>query len=172
VFNLKDFYSSELEFHGYYPGAVGKITAVHAVYYSEHWGFDITFETQVGKELSEFMLDFQESRDGFWVATVHGKFAGSIVIDGRGAVAEGARLRWFIVDPDFQGTGIGKALISRAIEFCRQKGYRRVYLWTFKGLEAARALYERHQFCLKQEHLVDQWGQKILEQMFELNLKV
>jgi GNAT superfamily N-acetyltransferase len=167
---LKGFHPNELELHGYYPGAVGKITEAHAVYYYEHWGFDFTFETQVGKELSEFMIGFEENRDGLWIAIVNGKFAGSIVIDGRGADAEGARLRWFIVDSDFQGTGIGKALISRAIEFCKQKGYRRVYLWTFKGLEAARALYEYHQFCLKQEHLVDQWGQKILEQMFVLNL--
>lgn len=168
---MAEFHSNELEFHGYHPGVVGKITEIHAIYYHEHWGFDITFETQVGKELSEFMLDFQENRDGFWVATVKNKFAGSIVIDGRQAAAEGARLRWFIVDPDFQGAGIGEALISRAIEFCRQKDYRKVYLWTFKGLEVARALYQRHQFILKQEHLVNQWGQKILEQMFELNLK-
>jgi hypothetical protein len=46
---------------GYFPGAVGKITELHAVYYHENWGFDISFETQVGRELSEFLRDFDSS---------------------------------------------------------------------------------------------------------------
>ncbi|NNG08385.1 MAG: GNAT family N-acetyltransferase, partial [Desulfobacteraceae bacterium] len=53
-----------LELTGYYPGAVGKITEIHATYYSEHWGFDVSFETQVGREFSEFIKDFEENRDG------------------------------------------------------------------------------------------------------------
>ena len=59
---------------GYFPGAIGLITEAHAVYYHEYWGFDISFETQVGRELSEFMTAFQEGRDGFWVATAGGRF--------------------------------------------------------------------------------------------------
>ena len=67
---------------GYYPGVVGKITELHAVYYHEHWGFDASFETQVGRELSIFVNEFDEERDGLWVATVGGKFAGAVAIDG------------------------------------------------------------------------------------------
>ena len=60
---------TEIKVHGYYPGVVGKITEIHAVYYNEHWGFDVSFETQVGRELSEFISNFDEDRDGFWSAT-------------------------------------------------------------------------------------------------------
>ncbi|MGD9199633.1 MAG: GNAT family N-acetyltransferase, partial [Desulfobacterales bacterium] len=98
---------SDIKFHGYYPGVVGKITELHAVYYHEHWGFDVSFETQVGRELSIFVSEFDEKRDGLWVATVDGRFAGAVAIDGQHALAEGARLRWFIVDPDFQEAGLG-----------------------------------------------------------------
>jgi len=159
------------EFHGYYPGVVGKITEAHAVYYHENWGFDVSFETQVGRELSEFVDAFQESRDGLWVATVGGEFAGSVVVDGREASTEGARLRWFIVVPSFQGTGLGKALLARAVEFCRIRNYPKVFLWTFKGLDAACTLYEGENFRLCREHVEAPWGQTITEQLFELGLQ-
>jgi len=162
--------SSKIEYRGYYPGVVGKITELHATYYYENWGFDVTFETQVGRELSEFVSEFQKDRDGLWVATVDGQFAGAIAIDGHLVESEGARLRWFIVDPELQGTGIGNALISRAVEFCEDKDFRTVFLWTFEGLHAARALYERHGFRLSVEEEIHQWGQMIREQKFELHL--
>jgi len=162
---------NETEFHGYFPGVIGMITEAHAVYYHEYWGFDVSFETQVGRELSEFIDAFQEGRDGIWVATVGGRFAGSAAMDGRQASTEGARLRWFIVVPDLQGTGLGKSLFSRAVDFCRQRSFPRVYLWTFEGLDAARALYEGEGFRLCEEHVVDQWGQRITEQMFDLRFQ-
>jgi GNAT superfamily N-acetyltransferase len=161
---------AEIKIHGYSPGVVGKITEIHAVYYHEHWGFDVSFETQVGRELSIFVSELDEERDGFWVATANGKFAGSVAIDGHDARTEGARLRWFIVDPEFQNAGLGQKLISHAVEFCKKKQYRKVFLWTFEGLDAARRLYERQNFRLSQTHNVDQWGQQIKEQKFELIL--
>jgi GNAT superfamily N-acetyltransferase len=160
----------DIEIGGYYPGVVGKITELHAVYYHENWGFDVTFETQVGAELSEFVRRFDENRDGLWVATRRGEFAGAIAIDGTHASTEGARLRWFIVAPQFQKGGIGKNLILRAIAFCSQKGYPKIFLWTFKGLEDARRLYESQNFRLGEENQVAQWGQTIREQKYELEL--
>lgn len=160
----------EIKIGGYYPGVVGKITQIHAVYYHEHWGFDVSFETQVGRELSKFVSEFDEERDGLWVATASGKFAGSVAIDGYNAKKEGARLRWFIVDPDFQNAGLGKKLISRTVEFCKMKQYPKIFLWTFEGLDAARRLYESQNFRLSETHDVTQWGQQIKEQKFELIL--
>jgi GNAT superfamily N-acetyltransferase len=160
----------DFEIGGYYPGVVGKITEIHAVYYYENWGFDVSFETQVGRELSEFVSRFDEDRDGLWVATQKRTFAGAIAIDGENAFTEGARLRWFIVVPEFQKFGIGKALILKAVEFCQRKGFPKVYLWTFEGLTMARRLYEAADFHLCEEHDVAQWGQTIKEQKFELTL--
>jgi GNAT superfamily N-acetyltransferase len=159
----------ETQYGGYYPGVAGKITEVHAVYYHENWGFDISFETQVGRELSDFLVEFDETRDGLWTAKRNNMFAGAVAIDGREAQSEGARLRWFIVVPVFHGLGIGKELISRAVDFCQQKDYPKIFLWTFEGLDSARYLYEAHHFQLCEEHGVDQWGQHIKEQKFELH---
>ncbi len=158
----------EIKIGGYYPGVVGKITQLHAIYYHEHWRFDVSFETQVGQELSIFVSEFDGERDGLWVATVNDKFAGAVAIDGQHAMTGGARLRWFIVDPEFQDAGLGNRLISRAIQFCRDRNYSKIFLWTFEGLDAARRLYERQNFRLRETHEVDQWGQRITEQKFEL----
>ncbi len=144
------------------------MTELHALYYFENWGFDISFESQVARELSEFMVRLDSSRDGFWAAFVNGAFAGAIAIDG--SSPEGARLRWFIVDPGFHGHGIGHKLLDAAVKFCRDAGHSQVYLWTFKGLDAARKLYESVGFHLAEEHWIDQWGSRILEQKFELKL--
>ena len=159
-----------LQVKGYFPGVIGMVTELHAVYYYEHWDFDISFETQVATELSEFLLAFQRTRDGFWAATMKGVFSGSIAIDGKDFGNTGVRLRWFIADPRHHRKGIGSALMKRAIDFCREQGHHQVYLWTFQGLDAARSIYERVGFRLSEEHDVYQWGRNIREQKFELNL--
>jgi GNAT superfamily N-acetyltransferase len=159
-----------LDFQGYTPGAIGRITQAHAVYYNAHWGFDASFETQVARELSEFVSEFQVDRDGLWVAFSDGRFAGSIAIDGKRADVDGARLRWFIVVPARQGRGIGRALMQEAVAFCRRRGYSSIFLWTFEGLNRARRLYEESGFRLVKAHEVRQWGQRIIEQKFVLNL--
>lgn len=156
--------------HGYFAGAVGQITEAHAVYYHTHWGFDVSFEAQVARELSEFAAGFDPGRDGLWVARQEERFAGSIAIDGRHAETDGARLRWFIVPLKFLGAGIGRQLIQQAVGFCQDRGYPKIYLWTFEGLNAARRVYEKSGFHLCEEHNVAQWGQQIREQKFELGL--
>ena len=161
---------SDVQLTGYFPGVIGKITELHAVYYAENWELDLSFETQVARELSDFHVNFQEDRDGLWVATIDGVFAGSVSVDGNQAPEEGARLRWFIVPAQFQGRGIGFILLKETIDFCREVGHKRIFLWTFEGLEVARRLYEQAGFRLSEEHPASQWGRKINEQLFVLNL--
>ncbi len=155
---------------GYVPGAIGRIAEMHATYYSEHWGFGLFFESKVATGLSEFLNRLDAARHGFWLATIDGKTVGSISIDGIKSNTEGAHLRWFIVASQYQGRGIGSVLIREAIEFCKQADLRRVYLWTFSGLDAARHLYEKHGFRICEEHEGGQWGVNVTEQMFELAL--
>lgn len=162
--------SVKVRITGYYPGVVGKVTELHAVHYFENWGFDVSFETQVGRELSEFLIAVQSDRDGFWAADVDGSFAGAVAIDGHLRETEGARLRWFIVQPGLQGRGVGWELLATALRFCRDVGHERVFLWTFKGLDSARRLYEKAGFVMAEEHEVRQWGSIIHEQKFELLL--
>ncbi len=155
----------------YCPGIIGRITELHADYYSKNWGFGLYFESKVATELSEFLGRFDKNRDGIWAVQVNDKIVGSIIIDGIDSDGEGARLRWFILDSNFQGRGIGNLMMEKAIHFCNEKEYRKVYLWTFAGLDAARCLYEKYGFKLCKECENNQWGKTVSEQMFELTLE-
>ena len=151
----------------YRPGAIGRITELHARYYHRHWGFGLFFERKVATEMAAFFGRFDPSRDGFWLAVDDGHMIGSIAIDGINAGDKGAHLRWFIVSPDAQGHGLGDRLLQTAINFCRACRYRRIYLWTFAGLDAARHLYERYGFKCSRQHEDDQWGVTVTEQRFD-----
>jgi len=160
-----------IRYTGYAPGAIGRITACHAAYYHENWGLDRSFEIQVASELAAFLGRFDPGCDGLWLAWSGDAFAGSVVVDASGSPERGARLRWFIVASPFQGRGIGRTLIRKAVRFCEDAGHARLFLWTFQGLERARSLYEKAGFRLSEEHEVTQWGQQILEQRFDLPLR-
>jgi GNAT superfamily N-acetyltransferase len=155
---------------GYIPGSLGRVAELHGVYYHDHWGFGLFFEAKVATELSDFLRRYDDRRDGFWTALVSGRVEGSITIDGIHAESEGAHLRWFIVSDVLRGKGMGNLLIDTAIEFCRSEGYKKIYLWTFEGLHAARHLYEKSGFKLVKERRGTQWGTEVTEQRFECSL--
>ncbi len=160
---------NNIEITDYVPGAIGRIVELHGTYYAEHWNLGLYFEAKVAEELGEFMHHFDPSHDGVWLARTEGKIVGGIFIDAQDAVGKGARLRWFILDPTYQGHGLGNQLMNTAMSFCRQKQFHRVYLTTFEGLTTARHLYEKHGFKLCGEedgsHLTG--TSTLTEQVFE-----
>ena len=155
---------------GYIHGCIGRIAELHGTYYHDHWGFGLFFEAKVATELSKFLGRYNEKRDGFWTASLEDRVEGSITIDGIHAESEGAHLRWFIISSKLRGHGVGNTLMEKAVDFCKSSNYYRVYLWTFDGLHAARHLYEKFGFRLMEQHEGTQWGAKVKEQKFILNL--
>ena len=155
---------------GYLPGIIGRITELHGIYYHMFWKFDSFFEAKVASELSTFVNRYNENQDRLWSILLDGRIEAAIAIDGIDAHGQGAHLRWFIVANRFQGTGMGTRLIEAAINFCREKNYHQLYLWTFKGLDAARQLYEKHGFSLVEQRVGSEWGIEVTEQRFELRL--
>ena len=152
---------------GYTPGAIGKVVELHATYYARHWGFGLYFEAMVATGLASFLSRYDESQDRFWIAVDGQRIVGSITIDGSEAATKGAHLRWFILDPEYQGKGIGNQLMGEAIRFCEEQNFQRVYLSTFAGLDSARHLYEKWGFKLVVEHESDTWGVRVKEQAWE-----
>ena len=155
---------------GFIPGAIGRVTELHGTYYSRNWGFGLFFEAKVATELSEFLCRFDKTRDGFWVAEDDGKIAGSVSIDGIEGKTKGARLRWFIVDPEMHGRGTGRMLMREAVLFCKTANHSKIYLTTFAGLDPARHLYEAFGFVLCGEREDAHWGKPVMAQQFELDL--
>lgn len=57
-----------------------------------------------------------------------------------------AQLRYFFLEPELRGLGVGTGLLNTALEFCRQKEYSHVFLWTVSVREATRILYKNAGF--------------------------
>lgn len=154
---------------GFPPGAVGAITALHATYYAEVWGFDIRFEAEVARELGDFALAFDPARDGLWLAKNRDEIVGSLIIDRQNLSTVDNRLRWFILASDCQGAGIGRRMLAEAVAFSRERGDARLFLKTFAGLDAARKLYEDAGFVLIGEDPDTDWNEAgIVHQTFQI----
>lgn len=151
---------------GYIPGLIGQVTLMHAAFYSQWAGFGAVFECKVAGDLAEFVTRVERPGNAVWYATRLDEIVGSIAIDGEDLDDGCAHLRWFMVDPKRHGAGIGMRLLDQALKFADQEGFEQVHLWTLKGLDAARELYERQGFVLADEYRGDQWGADITEQKF------
>ena len=152
----------------YFPGLLGRVAELHGRYYHRHWGFGLFFEAKVATEMAAFLERFDPARDGLWIVVAEDRIIGAVAIVGQDAGTVEARLRWLIVAPEHQGRGIGKVLMQEAVAFCRHAGFRRVWLTTFAGLDAARHIYEKEGFHLLEEREDAHWGKTVPEQTFEL----
>jgi GNAT superfamily N-acetyltransferase len=157
----------QIEITGWTPGTLGQVVSLHGRYYAREWGFGPYFEAKVASAMAAFIPRLDPARDLFLAARRGGHLLGSITMDGSETEADEAHLRWFITADAARGTGIGKRLMSQAMEFCDRVEFRLVYLDTFKGLDAARHLYESHGFELVSEHPDSTWGVEVTEQRFE-----
>jgi GNAT superfamily N-acetyltransferase len=155
---------------GYVPGAIGRVAEMHGTYYARHWGFGLFFEAKVAAELADFLRRPEGDCDGLWTVSRNGRVEASIAIDGSRAAETGAHLRWFIASDELRGGGAGGRLLATAVDFCRERGFPRVHLWTFAGLDAARHLYEKAGFRLREQRRGAMWGTEVDEQRFELDL--
>ena len=151
----------------YIPGSIGKVVELHATYYAQGWGFGLFFEVMIATGLASFLNRFDGRHDGFWIAVDGQRIVGSITIDGSEAAMKSAHLRWFILDPEYQGRGVGRQLLGAAMRFCEEQNFQRVHLSTFAGLDLARHLYEKWGFKLVRENESNTWGVRVREQAFE-----
>ena len=152
---------------GYRPDAIGRITEMHATWYSKAHGFGAVFESKVAAGLAELVERMHNTRNGLWLAIVEERVVGSIAIDGQDQPDGAAHLRFFIVDDGVRGTGVGRRLLRQALSFVDAQGFSKTRLWTFQGLDAARHLYEAEGFTLTTSWLGTQWGPQVVEQIFE-----
>ncbi|MBB5458592.1 GNAT superfamily N-acetyltransferase [Paraburkholderia sp. Cpub6] len=149
---------------GYQAGCIGDIASLHGRYYAQHWGFGAFFERKVATGLAEFAGALPAEGKGLWLYVENGRTLASVVIDGDNDTAVD-HLRWFIVDDSLRGAGIGRQLLSHAMRFVDGR-FDETYLWTFKGLDAARHLYESFGFRSSEESEGTQWGTRVVEQRF------
>lgn len=148
---------------GFAPGAIGRVVEIHGRYYANEWGFGSQFETEVATELADFINRYDLAKDGFWLAWRGDRITASLTLDHAGDDGM-ARVCWFGAEPEMQGSGVGGKLFDQLLAFARETGQNAAYLWTFKGLTAARKLYDRADFVVSEECEENDWGPVITAQ--------
>jgi DNA-binding MarR family transcriptional regulator/ribosomal protein S18 acetylase RimI-like enzyme len=148
-------------------GDVGYIAHLHGILYDHTYKFGRKFEYYVMKGLTEFMINTDGGE--LWVAEADNKIVGSIAITKSSDTI--AQLRWFVLDEDYQGMGIGKKLMETALNFCKEKNYQHLFLWTVSTLNTARYLYQKYNFRKTEEKPNEEWtGTKLIEERWDLEI--
>jgi GNAT superfamily N-acetyltransferase len=164
--------AASVEIHrGYEPGLVGRAGELHGRYYAEAWGCGAAFEIQMTREFCDFMERYEPQHDLVLSAHMDGEIAGCISVMGRESQADGARLRFFIVDPKYHGRGAGKALLNAALAWCRERGFQKVFLWTVDHLPQSRGLYEKAGFRVTARCTDDRYTVPLDNLRMELDLE-
>ncbi len=136
--------------------------------YNEEYGFDTTFEPYVARPMSDFSLTEDKSGQRIWIVEMDDKIVGCIAIVDAGG--NEAQLRWLFLTKETRGKGLGKKLMIKAIDFCRERGYDKIFLWTIEALHGAMSLYLKNGFKLTEEIRYVMWGVDVNEQRYDLRL--
>ena len=136
------------------PGDLGRIISLHGEVYDPLGGYGLTFEAFVGRTIAEFVLD-NNARGRIWLAERGDRLVGCSAIALRDN--DRGQLRWVLVDPSARGRGIGKQLVNAAMDYCREKGCKQVFLETTDGLPESQALYETLGFAVTSESVEELW---------------
>ena len=163
----------EITLRAHRPGDMGWVVERHAVLYNEQDGWGLAFEALVAGIVKDFIDNFDAARDRCWIAerriNDHAERLGCVfVVNDKG----NARLRLLLVEPAARGSGLGRRLVEECIRFSREKGYRKLVLWTHAHLLAARAIYAKTGFRkLKKTEVHDTFGPRAVSEFWELDLK-
>lgn len=139
-----------------------------SLYASERGFTSNIWKSYLRDGMRDMIEKFDKDKDAVFILENNGVKSGCAAV--KHDVDGVAQFRYFFVEPELRGTGAGRMLFEKALGFCREKSYRRVFLWTVSAQEAARKLYAKAGFRLMETHEDDSWGVKVLEERWDLDL--
>jgi len=151
------------------PGDLGYVIHMHGRLYGIEYNYGVGFEMYVAEGLAEFYKQYDPRRDRVWICEHGNRIVGFLLLMHREGNA--AQLRYFLLDPEYRGIGLGKRLMNLYMDFLRACGYKSSYLWTTHEQEAAASLYKRYGFVLTEEKESTAFGKTLKEQRYDLSHK-
>ena len=149
------------------PGDLGYVIYRHGALYSQEYGYTVQFENYVARGLCEFYEKYDPTRNRVWISEHDGRRIGFLLLMDRG---EAAQLRYFLIEPEYRGIGLGSKLLKLYMDFLHECGYKTSYLWTTHELYTAASLYKRLGFQLTEEKTSSAFGKPLIEQRYDLTL--
>lgn len=153
---------------GLRSGDLGWVLQQHGEVYAREYGWNTEFEVLVAGIAIRFVQQFEPQRERCWIAERKGERVGAVFLVRKSATV--AQLRMLIVAPTARGLGLGARLTDECLAFARSNGYRRMVLWTHSCLVAARAIYARRGFVLRNSEPYRGFGQDLVGETWELRL--
>lgn len=150
------------------PGDVGWAVQKHGEFYAREYGFDESFEALAAEIGAKFLKEFDPKKERAWIAEKDGENVGCVFLIKQSD--EVAKLRMLLVDPKARGLGIGRRLVEECIRFARNKGYRKITLWTNDVLVTACHIYKQCGFKQVAEERHHSFGHELVGQTWELDL--
>jgi DNA-binding MarR family transcriptional regulator/GNAT superfamily N-acetyltransferase len=151
------------------PGDIGWVISSQAKAYAQEYGWDISYEALVAEICAQFIKNYDPSREHCWIAEAGGEPLGSIfLVKGSDDVA---KLRLLLVEKKARGLGVGRALVEQCISSARDKGYKKMTLWTQSILVAARGIYQAAGFHRVKEEPHHSFGVDLVGETWEMELK-
>lgn len=149
-------------------GDMGWVVQQHAELYAREYGLDARFEALVADIAARFVRNFQPGWERCWIAELDGERVGSVFVARKSATV--AQLRLLILAPAARGMGLGGRLTDECLAFARERGYRKMVLWTNSCLTAARSIYAARGFVLTKSEPYEDFGQSLVGETWELKL--
>ena len=149
-------------------GDSGWLIQQHAELYRREEGFDHRFEALVAEILADFIRNHDPENERAFIAERSGQRLGSVFCVRKDA--QTAKLRLFLLVPEARGLGLGRQLLEACMGYARERGYKRMVLWTHKSHNAACALYAKYGFEITSEEEVNEFGVDLISQIWEIDL--
>jgi peptidyl-dipeptidase Dcp len=149
------------------PGDLGYMIYRHGALYKREYDYSIQFEAYVAQGLYEFYEKYTPARNRVWLCEHEERIVGTLLLMDRGSAAQ---LRYFLIEPEYRGIGLGSKLMKLYMDFLCECGYKESYLWTTHELTTAALLYKRVGFKLTEEKESTAFGKSLMEQRYDLVL--
>ena len=150
------------------PGDLGYVMYRHGKLYGDEYDYGVSFETYVGAGLHEFYKNYDPQMDRVWICEHNNQIIGFLLLMHRGNNA--AQLRFFYLEPEYRGIGLGKKLMEYFMEFLFEKGYKSAFLWTTEEQHNAISLYKKYGFILTEEKDSTAFGKPLKEHRYDLTI--
>lgn len=141
----------------------------HIELYDKEYGFSSEFGEYVEKYVLKFHEHHDVTKENMWIAEEDGKLVGMIALVK--VDDDNAQLRWFLIEPETRGKGLGYILVKTVINFCKENGYKHIFLWTINILGAARHIYKTYGFELTETAENNSWTRDVIfEERWDLDI--
>jgi DNA-binding MarR family transcriptional regulator/GNAT superfamily N-acetyltransferase len=149
-------------------GDMGWVISRQAIAYAEEYGWDIGYEALVAEICAEFIRNYDPAHEHCWIAEAGGEPLGSMFLVK--ASDDVAKLRLLLVEKKARGLGVGRALVEQCIRGARERGFKKMTLWTQSVLVAARGIYQQAGFRRVAEEKHHSFGVDLAGETWEMEL--